>query len=289
LKYEGRLFRPPSEAKSLIIQITIGCSHNRCTFCSMYKEKKFRIRDIEEIRNDLNECRKKYTSVGRIFLADGNGLSVSNADLELILKEINDIFPECKRVGIYGAPKDILRKTDKEISKLKELGLGIIYLGIESGSDKVLSQVKKGVTAKEMIEAGKKVVKSGIILSTMIISGLGGKALFKEHAIESAKVVSAINPNFVALLTLLVEPNTEIYDDINSGKIKLLTAKEVLDETEIFIKNIDVDKCVFRSNHASNYISLGGELPEDKELLLDLIKEAKNEEYDLKEEFFRRL
>jgi len=289
LKYEGRLFRPPSEAKSLIIQITIGCSHNRCTFCSMYKEKKFRIRDIEEIRNDLNECRKRYTSVGRIFLADGNGLSVSNADLELILKEINDIFPECKRVGIYGAPKDILRKTDKEISKLKELGLGIIYLGIESGSDKVLSQVKKGVTAKEMIEAGKKVVKSGIILSTMIISGLGGKALFKEHAIESAKVVSAINPNFVALLTLLVEPNTEIYDDINSGKIKLLTAKEVLDETEIFIKNIDVDKCVFRSNHASNYISLGGELPEDKELLLDLIKEAKNEEYDLKEEFFRRL
>ena len=289
MKYEGRLFRPPSEAKSLIIQITIGCSHNRCTFCSMYKEKKFRIRDIEEIRNDLNECRKRYTSVGRIFLADGNGLSVSNADLELILKEINDIFPECKRVGIYGAPKDILRKTDKEISKLKELGLGIIYLGIESGSDKVLSQVKKGVTAKEMIEAGKKVVKSGIILSTMIISGLGGKALFKEHAIESAKVVSAINPNFVALLTLLVEPNTEIYDDINSGKIKLLTAKEVLDETEIFIKNIDVDKCVFRSNHASNYISLGGELPEDKELLLDLIKEAKNEEYDLKEEFFRRL
>lgn len=289
MKYEGRLFRPPSEAKSLIIQITIGCSHNRCTFCSMYKEKKFRIRDIEEIRNDLNECRKRYTSVGRIFLADGNGLSVSNADLELILKEINDIFPECKRVGIYGAPKDILRKTDKEISKLKELGLGIIYLGIESGSDKVLSQVKKGVTAKEMIEAGKKVVKSGIILSTMIISGLGGKALFKEHAIESAKVVSAINPNFVALLTLLVEPNTEIYDDINSGKIKLLTAKEVLDETEIFIKNIDVDKCVFRSNHASNYISLGGELPKDKELLLDLIKEAKNEEYDLKEEFFRRL
>jgi len=289
LKYEGRLFRPPSEAKSLIIQITIGCSHNRCTFCSMYKEKKFRIRDIEEIRNDLNECRKRYTSVGRIFLADGNGLSVSNADLELILKEINDIFPECKRVGIYGAPKDILRKTDKEISKLKELGLGIIYLGIESGSDKVLSQVKKGVTAKEMIEAGKKVVKSGIILSTMIISGLGGKALFKEHAIESAKVVSAINPNFVALLTLLVEPNTEIYDDINSGKIKLLTAKEVLDETEIFIKNIDVDKCVFRSNHASNYISLAGKLPEDKELLLDLIKEAKNEEYDLKEEFFRRL
>jgi len=289
LKYEGRLFRPPSEAKSLIIQITIGCSHNRCTFCSMYKEKKFRIRDIEEIRNDLNECRKKYTSVGRIFLADGNGLSVSNADLELILKEINDIFPECKRVGIYGAPKDILRKTDKEISKLKELGLGIIYLGIESGSDKVLSQVKKGVTAKEMIEAGKKVVKSGIILSTMIISGLGGKALFKEHAIESAKVVSAINPNFVALLTLLVEPNTEIYDDINSGKIKLLTSKEVLDETEIFIKNIDVDKCVFRSNHASNYISLAGKLPEDKELLLDLIKEAKNEEYDLKEEFFRRL
>lgn len=289
MKYEGRLFRPPSEAKSLIIQITIGCSHNRCTFCSMYKEKKFRIRDIEEIRNDLNECRKRYTSVGRIFLADGNGLSVSNADLELILKEINDIFPECKRVGIYGAPKDILRKTDKEISKLKELGLGIIYLGIESGSDKVLSQVKKGVTAKEMIEAGKKVVKSGIILSTMIISGLGGKALFKEHAIESAKVVSAINPNFVALLTLLVEPNTEIYDDINSGKIKLLTAKEVLDETEIFIKNIDVDKCVFRSNHASNYISLAGKLPEDKELLLDLIKEAKNEEYDLKEEFFRRL
>ena len=289
MKYEGRLFRPPSEAKSLIIQITIGCSHNRCTFCSMYKEKKFRIRDIEEIRNDLNECRKRYTSVGRIFLADGNGLSVSNADLELILKEINDIFPECKRVGIYGAPKDILRKTDKEISKLKELGLGIIYLGIESGSDKVLSQVKKGVTAKEMIEAGKKVVKSGMILSTMIISGLGGKALFKEHAIESAKVISAINPNFVALLTLLVEPNTEIYDDINSGKIKLLTSKEVLDETEIFIKNIDVDKCVFRSNHASNYISLGGELPEDKELLLDLIKEAKNEEYDLKEEFFRRL
>lgn len=290
IKYEGKLYRPPSEAYSLIIQATIGCSHNKCTFCSMYKEDQFKIRNIEDIIADLKIGRQYYKNVKRIFLADGDALMIKTEKLADILKEIQRIFPECERVGIYGSPKSILLKLNEELSLLKKLGLGIIYLGLESGSDRILKNIKKGVTSYEMIEAGKRIVDVGIPLSITLISGIGGKKYSKEHAIESAKVLNEINPDYIALLTLLLEEGTELYNDVQDGKFKLLTPKEVLLETRLLVENLDVDNCIFRSNHASNYVPLRGTLQKDKQLILKQIEEGLKVSDLLEEkELYRRL
>jgi radical SAM superfamily enzyme YgiQ (UPF0313 family) len=288
MRYEGAVYRPPSEARSLIIQVTIGCSHNKCTFCDMYKEKKFRVRKIEEIMEDLREAREYYRSVKRIFLADGNALVLRNKDLKKILLAIKELFPECERVGIYSAPKDILNKTEEELKELNELGIKIAYLGIESGSDEILKDTKKGVTSQQMIDAGKKMVASGIELSVMIISGLGGREKWKQHALESARVLNEINPQYAALLTLLINPGTEIHEKIENGDMELLDPKEVMLETKELITNLNLKNCVFRSNHASNYVALGGVFPQDKEYLLKQLEEALDENYDYKDELFRR-
>ena len=288
MRYEGAVYRPPSEAYSLIIQATIGCSHNKCTFCNMYKEKRFRMRSLTEIIEDLEMARKSYRHIKRIFLADGDALALKTDYLKQILIKIRELFPECERVGIYSAPKDILRKTKEELKELHELGLGIAYLGIESGSEQILKTINKGVTSEHMIEAGKKMVESGIKLSVTLISGLGGQELWEEHAIESARVVNEINPHYLGLLTLMVEPEVEMYQDIRSGKLKLLTPEQVMLETQLLIENLNVKGCVFRSNHASNYIPLEGTLPQDKERLLNQIKGAL-QRGGFKSDFHRRL
>ncbi|MCG8539562.1 MAG: B12-binding domain-containing radical SAM protein, partial [Clostridia bacterium] len=260
MRYEGTVYRPPSEAYSLIIQVTIGCSHNKCTFCSMYKDKKFRKRNINEIIEDLNGARKHYTNVKKIFLADGNALALKTEYLKEVLLKIKELFPECERVGIYAAPKDILRKPMDELMELNRLGLGIAYLGVESGSDEILRTIKKGVDSKEMIEAGKKVMGSGIKLSITLISGLGGKERLMEHALESARVINEIDPHYLGLLTLLLDSKAEMYGEVEAGKLRLLSPREVMEETRELIKNLKLRDCVFRSNHASNYLALAGNL-----------------------------
>ncbi|TCU69784.1 radical SAM family protein [Tissierella praeacuta] len=289
MRYEGSLYRPPSEAYSLIVQATIGCTHNKCTFCSMYKDKKFRIRNTDEIIEDFKIAREKYKYVKRIFIADGDALAIKTKELVKIFSFVKEFFPECERVGIYGSPRAILSKTNEELDKLKSLGLGIIYLGVESGSDKILKDIKKGVTREEMVRAGKIVVKSGIELSITLISGIGGQKDSYEHAVESAKIINEINPNYVGLLTLLVEENTPLYEDVKNGQFTLLTPKEVLLETKKMVENINVENCIFRSNHASNYVALKGTLPKDKDIILSQIEEglkiANLDEKDL----FRRL
>lgn len=271
MKYEGSLYRPPSEAYSLIVQATIGCTHNGCTFCSMYKDKEFRIRPTEDIIADLKIGREKYGYVDRVFIADGDALAIKNKELEKILSYIQKNFPKCKRVGIYGSPKAILSKSHGELLRLKELGLGIIYLGVETGSEYILQRINKGVTRKEMVLAGKKVVNSGIKLSITLISGIGGREDSYEHAIESAKIINEINPDYLGLLTLMVQENTPLYEDVKSGNFKILSPKEVLFETREMVENIDVENCIFRSNHSSNYVSLRGTLPKDKEKILGQI------------------
>ncbi|WMM25437.1 radical SAM protein [Tissierella sp. MB52-C2] len=289
MKYEGSLYRPPSEAYSLIVQATIGCTHNKCTFCSMYKDKIFRIRSTHEIIEDFQIGRERYKYVKRIFIADGDALAIKTGELIKILSFIRERFPECERVGIYGSPKAILSKTSQELEQLKSLGLGIIYLGVESGSEKILRNINKGVTREEMIQAGKKVVKSGIKLSVTLISGIGGKENSLDHSLESAKIINEINPNYVGLLTLIVEEGTPLYEDVQTGRFQLLSPREILLETKEMVENIDVDNCIFRSNHASNYVSLKGTLPQDKDLILSQIAEGLELSNLEEKDLFRRL
>lgn len=289
MRYEGRLYRPPSEAYSLIVQATIGCSHNKCTFCSMYKDDKFRIRPTEEIIQDIQAGEKYHRTVRRVFLADGDALIIKTEELKRILEAIKEMYPECERVGIYGSPKSILLKSQEDLKKLRDLGLGIIYLGLETGSDKILQAIRKGVNSQEMIEAGRKIKKAGIKSSITLISGIGGQVDSKEHALESARVLNEIQPDYLGLLTLLLEEGTELYQDVEEGRFKLLSPREVLMETKLLIENLNLENCVFRSNHASNYLALKGSLGKDKENLLKQIEEGlRDSDYEAKE-LYRRL
>lgn len=287
--YDEPLYRPPSEAGSLIIQATLGCSHNKCTFCSMYKSKRFRIRSKDEIFGDLEEMAVHYKGIQRIFLADGNALVLKTSEFKEILMKIKELFPGCRRVGIYGAPKDILNKTVEELIELRECGLSIAYLGVESGSDRILEEINKGAASGDMIEAGKRISHSGIKLSVTLISGIGGKKHWREHAEESAGVINEISPDYLGLLTLLVEPGTGIYERIKEGSFELLSAEEIALETRVMLEKLDVEDCVFRSNHASNYFSLKGTLPYDKALLLDQLDHILNNCGYFKDEYHRSL
>lgn len=290
MRYEGSVYRPPSEANSLILQVTIGCAHNQCTFCSMYKDDQFRIRPVEEVIEDLKWARAHYRHVEKVFLADGDALVLPNKVLIQVMDTINELFPECERISAYGSPQDVLRKTRSELEELLKKGLYMIYIGGESGSDKILKAIKKGVTADQQIDAVRKIEDAGIKASVTFISGLGGRADWHEHATETGKVISRMSPSYVGLLTLMVVPGTELYEDIKAGRFQLLTAEEVLEETELMLENINVDsKCVFRSNHASNYLSLRGDLPADKDAMLAQIRKALGNRSMLKDERLRML
>lgn len=279
--YEGSIYRPPSEASSLILQVTVGCKHNQCTFCSMYKGKPYHQKKREEIAEIINEGAALYPFAERIFLADGDALTLDTELLVDILKELYTRFPHLKRVGTYGGPLDILAKSPEELTLLQKHGLHIVYLGIESGSAEVLKQIKKGVTPQEMITAGQRIVTSGIFLSCTVISGLGGTENTKEHALETAKVVNAIDPHYFGTLTLMLEPQAPLLRQVNAGTFKLLNPWEVLQELKLMIQNIDVSNCIFRSNHASNYLTLKAHLPEERDALLttlsNVIEQNRNE------------
>ncbi|MBR2742480.1 MAG: radical SAM protein [Clostridia bacterium] len=288
MRYEGTIYRPPSEAYSLIIQHTIGCARNDCTFCSMYKDKSFRIRKPAEVIADLVDVRRRCRGpVDKIFLADGDALIAKTDDLLTVLGAIRQIYPECERVTSYGAPADILAKSPEELRALYEAGLKMVYVGLESGDDEVLSAVKKGVTAAQAVEAGKKLRASGMKLSLTVISGLGGRARLKEHAVLSAKCVSEIKPEYLGFLTLMVIPGTPLYDDVESGRFELLTAPEVAEEMILFLENVDSEGTVFRSNHISNYINLRGTFNRDVPRLIAEVKQVMESEA-YKPEFFRQ-
>ncbi len=290
MRYEGAIYRPPSEAYSLLVQVTIGCTHNKCTFCSMFKEKRFRVRKVEEVFEDLDMARRRYARVERIFLCDGDALCLSTEKLVRILDYINKLFPECRQINVYGRANDVLHKTPEELALLFEKGVKIIYIGAESGSDKVLLDVKKGVTAEQLIKAVRMIEASGIKASVTFISGLAGRNGWQEHAIETGKMISEMNPSYVGLLTLMIEPGAPLYDDIAAGRFELLRPEEVIAETKLLIENIDMEgPCVFRSNHASNYINLRGDLPQDKDRLLRELEIAGQDRRRLKDERFRML
>lgn len=290
IKYVGDVYRPPSEAYSLIVQATIGCTHNKCSFCKMFKEKRFQTRPTEDIIADFAWARKRYRSVPRIFLADANALCLKTDKLMPILTYIEETFPECERVTIYGRASDVLRKTEDELRMLREHGLTMVYIGAESGSDKVLEMCRKGETRQQLIDAVKRIEKVGIKASVTFISGLAGKDGWEDHAIQTGTMITEMNASYVSLLTLLVDPQAPMYEDIQSGRLKLLTPQEVLAETHLMLENANPEKtCIFRSNHASNYLSLKGNLPQDRDRFLAQIEAAMKNTGMLKDERFRLL
>ena len=289
MKYEGIVYRPPSEAYSLIVQVTIGCSQNHCAFCSMYKTKQFRIRSTDEIIDDFMEAREMYPKIEKIFLADGDALICPVQDLEMILKLIRKKFPECRQVTCYASPKSILLKKTDELKRLCQLGLSMVYMGLESGSDKVLEYMKKGADSKEMIKAAEKIHNAGIRLSVTAISGLGGKKWWKEHAVETGKVLSEMKPEYAGLLTLMIEEGVPLEQEIKSGRFQLMNPYEILIETREMLEHMDCSGCIFRSNHASNYISLRGTLNKDKEKLIKQLDQAVSGSAHLKSEWMRML
>ena len=290
MRYEGMIYRPPSEARSYLLQVTVGCSHNRCRFCSMFKAKKFHVRPMDDILDDIDMARKYYRYVNKIFLCDGDALCLSTTKLLTILDRIGEVFPECERVGVYGSPKDVLRKTDDELRTLKEHGIDIIYIGAESGSDEILKAIDKGATREEIITAVQRIEAAGIMASVTFISGLGGRPLWREHAVETGTMISEMGATYVGLLTLLLEPGAPMREDVIEGRFELLSPEEVIAETLLMMKNINVEKkCVFRSNHASNYVSLRGDLPYDKERMIAQLERAMEDTGLLKDERFRAL
>ncbi|MCI8992741.1 MAG: B12-binding domain-containing radical SAM protein [Eubacterium sp.] len=273
MRYEGTVYRPPSEARSLIVQATVGCAHNRCTFCTMYKDKKFYVRDTADILADFEEAARMYVGrISRIFLADGDALGVDTSKLLEILSFIKEKFPNVERVSAYGTPKDVLKKEESELTALKDAGLKMIYMGAESGDDEVLRQVAKGVTAAEIAKAGQKLKRCGLLVSVTFISGLGGKARLAEHARESARLVSQMNPDYVGFLTLMLEEGAPILKRIRSGELELLRPEDILEEMTLFLQETDSPGTVFRSNHASNYIMLKGTLNQDREAMLQQLE-----------------
>ena len=290
MRYEGDIYRPPSEAYSYILQVTIGCAHNKCTFCGSFKAKKFRIRHLEEVFEDLEMARRYYRKVGRIFLADGDALVCKNSYLVAILEKIAELFPECERVGIYGRAKDILRKTEEELLELKAHNIGIIYMGVESGNPEILKRIQKGETREEMIAAVRKSEGLGIPTSLTFLSGIGGREMWRENAIDTGTIITEMEPSYASFLTLMVVPGTPLHAQMMNGEFELLRPDEVLKEAELMLENINVKKtCVFRSNHASNYVSLKGNLPEDIESMLKQLRVAQNHSEMWKDERFRML
>ena len=289
MRYYGSVYRPPSEAYSLIVQVTYGCSHNTCAFCSMYKEKRFAVRPLEEVLEDFHMARRTYRRVDKVFLADGDALVRKASELYIILDTIRELFPECQRVTSYASPASIRIRTDEELRTLREKGLTMVYMGLESGCDEVLKRMNKGHGAAEIVEMGRKVRQNGIALSVTAITGLGGPELLERHAVETAEAFNAMNPEYIGMLTLMVEPETPLYDWVRDGSFRLLTQPQVLRETRLLVEQLDSPGSVFRMNHASNYLVLKGTLNQDKAAMLRTIDAAEHDMSRLRPEEWRGL
>lgn len=271
MKYEGMIIRPPSEAASLLVQVTVGCSHNKCTFCRAYKEKKFRIKTDAEIEEDIIEA-SHYRRIDKVFLCDGDALIIPQERLKGILLKIKENMRGLQRIGVYANAKSILRKSVADLVELREAGLGIIYLGIESGNDEVLKRVQKGSDRAKMLEAGRRVKEAGIALSATVLLGIAGVEQSREHALDTAKLLTEIDPDFVGALTVMVVPGTPLYEEQMSGSFRLPGKFGLIAELGIMIANSEFTNCFFTSNHASNYLPVRAKLPEEKEQVLSLIE-----------------
>ncbi|NLX99820.1 MAG: radical SAM protein [Rhodopirellula sp.] len=275
MRYSGTIIRPPSEADSYLLQVTLGCSHNRCTFCGTYPDKLFRIRPIHEVLEDVALARQRFPQTRRVFLCDGNALVLCTDRLVRTLDALATAFPLLRRVGAYANARDILAKSDAELAQLRANKLEILYLGLESGSDEVLRRIDKGATAAEMIEAVRKASQAGMRVSVIALLGIGGVELSREHAEQTARAVNAMDPHYLSMLTLMLVPGTALHGQWRAGTFQLPEPEALLVELREVLVHLDgLSRCVFRTNHASNYVPLSGTLSRDKPRLLEVLDEA---------------
>lgn len=274
IEYDPPVYRPPGEWRSFLVQATIGCSHNGCTFCGMYKGKKFRIRSMDDIIGDIREAAAFYNQYEKVFLCDGDAIVMKTEDLLEIIGEIKKDFPHCRLISTYAGPRSTLSKTPEELKILHEAGLGRAYLGIETGMEALLQSTNKGVSRAEMLEAGLRLRNAGIDLWGIILIGLGGKPLSMENARETAKLINEMQPNHLSAMNYTPVEGTKLGNQALRGEFQVLSAKESLMETAELIRNLEVSGMHFTSDHASNYLPLKGTLNEDRDKLLRLIDGA---------------
>jgi len=289
MHYQGNIFRPPSEAYSILLQVTTGCSHNKCTFCRMYKESRFSIKSDDIIMADIDFAAQHCQHQNRLFLCDGDALILPQKRLVKILSAIRKKLPWVTRVGVYANTKSIRRKSREDLEELRNLGLGIAYMGLESGDDVTLQAINKGSDSAGMIEMGRKIRGSGIKLSITVLLGIARKVRSRIHAEETGRVLTAIDPEYVGALSLMLTPETPLYKDWQKGEFYLLNAAEMLEELFIMIDNTDLSNGYFHANHASNYLPIKAKLPEDKAATLELISRALQGKINLKPESMRGL
>jgi radical SAM superfamily enzyme YgiQ (UPF0313 family) len=289
MHYEGMMIRPPSEANSILLQVTLGCSHNKCTFCGTFRGKRFNIKKDDIIFQDIEFAKTHCQRQDRLFICDGDALIVPQKRLVNILKRIKERLPWVKRVGLYGNTKGIAMKTDEQLKELRDLGVKIAYMGLESGDDSILKEIKKGADSAKMIKMGKRVRQAGIQLSITVLNGLGGRKNSKSHALETGRVLSAIDPEFVGALSLMLVPGTELFEQHEKGDFELINPEEMLEELRLMIASTHLSNGLFHANHASNYLPIRAKLPEEKEKTLELISQALKGNMALKPEHMRAL
>ena len=294
MDYVGRIYRPPSEARSLLLQVTIGCSHNRCVYCDMYRDKQFRPKPWDRIEADLREAAalgRRGVRSPRVFLCDGDALILGQRRLLQVLEGIREHLPWVERVGTYGDTRSVGRKTAAQLRELRDAGLGIVYHGMETGDDAVLERIDKGGTRPELIETADKLRDAGITHSVIVLLGIGGVALSEQHAVNTAKTLTRMDPPYVGALTTTIVPGTPLHDLAARGEFELPSKFRMLEELRTIVAESTFSNCRFSSNHASNYLPLRGTLPRDKPALVELLDEviARGDERLLKPEALRGL
>lgn len=291
MRYEGDIYRPPGEWKSYLLQCTVGCSNNTCTYCGMYKEKNFHIRPLNDILEDISMARVYYGGAKkRVFLCDGDAIVMKQEELISILDHLYQAFPQLEKVSTYAGPRSTLTKSPAQLQELCQHGLKRAYLGMETGSDALLRKVDKGVSASEMLEAGNRLREAGIDLWVMVLIGLGGKGnASKEHILATAEMLNQMKPQHISAMTLQLVPGTPMYDDWKSGKFEPLSAQEMLQETKLLLNNIHYGPVHFTSDHASNYLPLKGTLPDDCRKMTEAIDSALAGDTPMRPEWMRGL
>ena len=289
MHYEGNIIRPPSEANSILLQVTVGCSRNKCTFCGTYKGERFRIKPDSVIMEDIAFAAQYCQRQRRVFLCDGDALIIPQKRLLKILKEIEKQLPWVTRVGLYANAKALNMKTVDELRELRSHGVGIAYMGLETGDDVTLKRINKGASAVHMIEMGKKAKQAGFKLSITVLLGIAGPERSQIHARETGRVLSAIDPDYVGALSLMLIPGTPLFDDYESGKFRLIEPREMLSELRTMIASTNLTSGLFHANHASNYLPIKARFPREKESTLKLIDDALAGKIPLKPEYLRAL